>query len=121
MGLVPSDSFDLQLAADEILTNIASYAYGPDGGHITIEIIGDEKRVTIIFTDSGRPFDPKSLSSPDISSGLMDRKIGGLGIYLARQLTDTLSYSREGDKNILIMEKRVNRQESESIPSDRAD
>lgn len=107
MGLSPTEAFDLQLAADEIFTNIASYAYGVERGLVTIEVTSDNGRVAITFIDSGMPFDPESLPPPDISLDLRERKIGGLGIHLARQLTDRLSYRRDGEKNILTIEKAI--------------
>ncbi len=106
-GLSPTEAFDLQLAADEIFTNIASYAYGSESGSVSIEVIRDATTVVITFTDSGMPFDPESLPTPDISSGIEDRAIGGLGIHLARQLTDRLSYRRDDGRNILTIEKAI--------------
>jgi len=111
MELSPTEIFDLQLAADEIFTNIASYAYGAEGGSVSIEVIRDATTVIITFTDSGMPFNPENLPPPDISLDLSDRKIGGLGIYLARQLTDRLTYRRDDGKNILTIKKAISQPE----------
>ena len=60
-----------------------------------------------IFSDSGRPFDPLSEEKPDVESGLEDRQIGGLGIFLVMTTMDAVSYAYEGGRNILTMEKNL--------------
>jgi len=57
-------------------------------------------------TDSAPAFDPLSLPDPELDGDIEDRKIGGLGIYLVRQVMDTISYRYENGKNILTLEKR---------------
>ncbi len=106
-GTLEEESFDIQLAADEIFTNIASYAYGEGSGEVEIAVSINEDSITITFTDSGIPFNPLSLPAPDITRGTDERKIGGLGIYLVRELMDTVSYLRENGKNILTIQKRL--------------
>jgi anti-sigma regulatory factor (Ser/Thr protein kinase) len=60
----------------------------------------------IQVTDSAPAFDPLSLPDPELDGDIEDRKIGGLGIYLVRQVMDTISYRYENGKNILTLEKR---------------
>lgn len=105
-GAGPKEIFDLQLSADEIFTNISLYAYQESVGAVEITISSTEDSITITFTDSGRPFDPLSLPPPDITLGIDERKIGGLGIYLVRELMDTVTYQRRDEKNILVIEKQ---------------
>ena len=100
------ESFDILLAADEIFTNIASYAYGEGSGEVEIALTINDDSITIIFTDSGIPFNPLSLQSPDITRGIDERKIGGLGIHLVREIMDAVSYLRKDGKNILTIEKK---------------
>jgi Anti-sigma regulatory factor (Ser/Thr protein kinase) len=105
-GTLEEESFDIQLAADEIFTNIANYAYGKGDGEVEIALFVQDDLITITFTDSGIPFNPLTLPTPDITLGIDERKIGGLGIHLVRELMDTTSYLRENGKNILTIEKR---------------
>ncbi len=105
-GNLEEESFDIQLAADEIFTNIASYAYGEGSGEVEIALSINDDSITITFTDSGTPFNPLSLPSPDTTRGIDERKIGGLGIYLVREMMDAASYLRENGKNILSIEKK---------------
>lgn len=104
-GVRSQDLLDLQLAVDEAFTNIASYAYGPEGGDVDICIDVFESEITITITDSGKAFDPLSLGPPDIKGGVDERQIGGLGIYLIRQVTDNVTYLRRDGKNMLIINK----------------
>ena len=60
------------------------------GGSFVVEI-----------ADSGIPFDVLSLPDPDTTAGIMDREIGGLGVYFIRKMTDEVSYRREEGRNIL--------------------
>ncbi len=105
-GAGPKEIFDIELATDEIFTNIASYAYGKEKGEVEVTIRSDEHSITITLTDSGAPFNPLSLPSPDTTLGIDERKIGGLGIYLVRELMDNVTYLRENGRNILTIVKR---------------
>ena len=69
----------------------------------------DPQHPTLIFTvtDGGIPFDPTSQAEADITSSVENRKIGGLGIHLVRQLMDEIHYSREEGKNILTLIKKL--------------
>ena len=63
----------------------------------------DDQRLVIKILDNGTPFDVCTVPHPDISCGIRDRKIGGLGIYLIHKMVDELCYRREGDRNVLTM------------------
>ena len=93
--------YKVQLAVDEACTNIINYAYSGGAGplKIALELAGEDIMITI--RDKGKPFDPTSIPPPDISSGVDQRKIGGLGIYFMKKLMDSVSYSfdsREGNR-----------------------
>ncbi len=105
-GAGPKEIFDIELAADEIFTNIASYAYGKEKGEVEVTITSDEHSIIISLIDSGAPFNPLSLPSPDTTLGIDDRKIGGLGIHLVRKLMDNVTYMQENGRNILTLEKK---------------
>jgi serine/threonine-protein kinase RsbW len=104
-GFSKKKIFDIQLATEEALLNIFQYAYpGEHKGEVevTCEMKGDSE-LNIRILDTGIPFDILSLSEPDLACSLPDRKIGGLGCYLIRKLTDDVQYNRQGDTNILTL------------------
>ncbi len=100
----------LELIVEEIFVNIASYAYNPPGSgdvEITCSVKEDKMEVVVTFVDQGPEFDPLQMENPDVTKDLRDREIGGLGIFLAKNHADEITYRREGDKNILTVEKRL--------------
>ena len=101
-------AMSLNLALEEAVTNVILYAY-PDGidGLVDIEAFIREDCLEFILSDSGKPFDPTAAPAADITLGVEDRSIGGLGIYLVRNIMDTVSYRYENGKNILTMIKKV--------------
>jgi anti-sigma regulatory factor (Ser/Thr protein kinase) len=106
--LPPKVIFALDLALEETLMNVISYGY-PDGGdhQIIVRLALDRGEVTAEVEDDARPFNPLEAPEPDLSKPLEERLIGGLGIHLTRKMMDGLDYRRQGDKNLLMMKKRV--------------
>lgn len=87
------DVYAVQLAADEASTNIIQHAYGGEGEHeIEVECQVLPGTLTIILRDQGRAFDPASVPEPNVNARLQERKVGGLGMYLIRQLMDEVQY-----------------------------
>lgn len=105
-GLSPKVAFELNVALDEILTNVITHGYD-DSGPYPIQVRGrlEDGFMTIEVEDGGREFDPLKASEPDLDSGVEERPIGGLGIHLVRQLTDRLEYRRLEGRNLLTMWK----------------
>ena len=98
----------LFLALEEAVTNVILYAYPKETGRdIDILIEKKEQSLHISIIDSGVPFDPMSKATPDISLSAEERPIGGLGIYLVKQMMTKLEYNRIGGKNILTMIKQL--------------
>jgi anti-sigma regulatory factor (Ser/Thr protein kinase) len=98
----------INLALDEVLTNVISYAYEDDGTHeIEVHLEVEDEDVVVEVTDDGRPFDPLSVAAADIDLSLEERPIGGLGIHLVRRVMDHVEYRRDGDSNVLTMRKRI--------------
>jgi len=94
---------DIELATEEALLNIFQYAYpGEHKGQVevTCRMMSDSE-LNIRILDNGIPFDLLSLSAPDLTCPLPERKIGGLGCYLIRKMTDDVQYRRQGDANVL--------------------
>jgi anti-sigma regulatory factor (Ser/Thr protein kinase) len=86
------------LVIEEILTNVATHGGCPDApASVALEVKPD--RIAGKIGDSGTPFDLRDAPDPDIDEPVDDRKIGGLGLYLVRELTSTLDYRREGEQN----------------------
>ncbi len=98
----------LNLALEEAVSNVILYAY-PKGssGIVDIEAIVRKDKVDFIITDNGVPFDPTNAPDVDVTLGVEERQIGGLGIYLVRTIMDSVSYKREEGKNILSMTKNI--------------
>lgn len=92
------------LAFDELLSNIINYAYHDDDEH-QIEIRIDLTNETVIatITDDGIPFNPLQRQEPDTTLSLKERKIGGLGIHLVRQIIDEVNYERRDNKNVVTL------------------
>lgn len=105
MGLIPS----INLALEEALTNVIFYAYEKNTeNEITVDFSREGKKLTIVITDTGKPYDPLQKEDPDVSLSAEDRPIGGLGIFLIKQIMDEVSYQRIENKNQLIMIKSWN-------------
>jgi sigma-B regulation protein RsbU (phosphoserine phosphatase) len=101
-------AMSLNLALEEAVTNVILYAY-PEGsdGLVDIEAILSKDKLRFIISDSGMEFDPTAAPEADVTLGVEDRPIGGLGIYLVRKIMDTVSYERADGKNILSMTKKL--------------
>lgn len=103
-GLAAEKIGRVQLAVEEALVNIFRYAYRGKPGEVEIRGgIVEDNRFVIEILDSGAPFNVCSLPQPDVKSGLRERKLGGLGVFLIRNMVDELVYRREGDRNVLTM------------------
>jgi len=105
-GIAPDVVFQLNLAIDEALANSVNYAYGMDEGEIILEAEKIDNDVIFRLRDKGAPFDPtKEGEDVDTTSSAEERPIGGLGIFLIKQMMDEVTYERKEDENILIMKK----------------
>lgn len=99
----------IDIAIDELMSNIARYAYNPDVGPATIrvEVTEDPMAVIITFIDNGIPYDPLSNEDPDITLSAEEREIGGLGIYMVRKTMDEVVYEYKDGQNILRIRKNI--------------
>jgi anti-sigma regulatory factor (Ser/Thr protein kinase) len=106
-GLPAAVLFQLNVALDEILTNVISYGYEDDGAHqvvVRMALDGDWLRVEV--EDDGRPFDPLQVPEPDLAAGIDRPGNGGLGMHFVRSMMDEVAYRREDARNIFSMAKR---------------
>ena len=108
LGLPQTLNMPINLALEEAVSNVMLYAY-PDSnsGRVLVEAEKSPKKVVFTITDSGVPFDPTQQEEPDITQSAEERPIGGLGIFLVRQIMDTIRYERTNDKNILTLTKTL--------------
>jgi serine/threonine-protein kinase RsbW len=102
-GLDEKRKFGLLVAVEEAFVNVCHYAYPDSKGEVELICEGDGDSFAVTIKDRGVAFNVLSLPDPDITSDVMERKVGGLGIYFIRRLTDDVSYQREDGQNILRM------------------
>ena len=99
----------IDVAVEEIFVNVASYAYTPNTGSVTIRMDLQEKprAVVITFIDSGIPYNPLAKEDPDVSLSAEERSIGGLGIFMVKKTMDKMEYEYMDKQNILKMYKII--------------
>lgn len=97
----------IDVAVDEIFSNIANYAYvGKDGtATIIIDSLDSGTGVKLSFSDEGIEYNPLDREDPDVTLSAEDRDIGGLGIYLVKKTMDKVEYERRDGFNILTIYK----------------
>ena len=99
----------IDVAIDELFGNIALYAYEPLTGTATVRFEAEEdpKAVSITFIDTGMPYDPLAAEDPDISLGVEERDVGGLGVFLVKKTMDEVTYEYKDGQNILKIRKYI--------------
>ena len=107
-GFSPEKILDTQLAVEEVITNVIVHGYKKAGGEIHVACLIAEDSAGIRITDTAPPFNPLSIPEPDLAGEVSYRKVGGLGIYLVRQVMDEVRYRHENGKNILTLIKKKN-------------
>lgn len=108
LGLPQRFLFEINLALDELFTNIISYGFNDHSEHaIQVCIAADNGMLTITVEDDGIPFNPIARAEPRMPATIEDCTIGGLGIYLIKNLMDDVCYCRNQDKNVLTLKKRI--------------
>ncbi|MGO9263192.1 MAG: ATP-binding protein [Bryobacteraceae bacterium] len=119
-GLDAGAAFELNLVLDELFTNAVRHG-GCEGMknavHVRLRLL-ENGGVAVEFRDRGVPFDPTSAPEPDLAAPLSERRPGGLGIHLVRQIMRDLEYRRMGEWNQLTMRREARhegRQEAKSI------
>lgn len=97
----------INIAIDEIFSNISYYAYQNETGQVTMKVDMQEnpKAVCITFIDCGIPYNPLEKEDPDITLSIEEREIGGLGIYMVKKNMDEMEYEYSEGKNILVLKK----------------
>ena len=103
----PKVMMQISVAIDEIFGNIAYYAYGPAGGQATVQVETEPEKpaVVITFIDQGKPYNPLEKEDPDVTLSAAERKIGGLGIFLVKNIMDSVEYEYRQGQNVLRLRK----------------
>ena len=106
--LSPDLTFAMNLALDEVLTNIIIHGHDDQREHaISVRLVLERDALEAHIEDDGRPFNPLDAPPVDLDAVVENRPIGGLGIHIVRSTMDVLEYRREGDRNVLMMRKRT--------------
>ena len=106
--LSPDVAYAVNLSIDEILTNTISYGYDDEESHrIGIIVRMEADSLVVVITDDSAPFDLSAESRADVESGLEDREIGGLGIFLVHQMMDKVEYERVDGRNVVTLTKNM--------------
>ena len=100
---------EIEIAVEEIFVNIASYAYPPGTGVVSVETDISSKPETLIarFIDNGIKYDPLEKEDPDTGLSVEDTPIGGLGIFITKESMDDVIYEYKDNKNILTIRKEL--------------
>ena len=108
LGLSKKCIFEINLALDELFTNIISYGFADDDEHIIeVTLTPQNETLCLYIEDDGVPFNPVESREPDLSCTIEDCKIGGLGIHLIKNLMDEICYERCDDKNVITLKKNI--------------
>ena len=103
---IDEDRCNIDVAIDEICANIVDYGYEGMYGEINCKIKVQENKFEITIIDKGKAFNPL-----EVNNDIDELKIGGLGIYLVKQLMDELKYEYLDNQNILYMNKTFRQEE----------
>lgn len=98
---------DIHVCVEEIFVNIASYAYCDTIGQVEIELEVTEDTFRMLFRDSGIPYNPLDKAAPDTTLSAEERDIGGLGIFMIKEMMDTVTYEYKENKNWLCITKNI--------------
>lgn len=98
---------EIRLICEEVFMNVISYAYPAGDGEMQIGYEFDKKSkcMTLLICDSGVEFDPTKAEEPDLTVDIMERQIGGLGIFMVKKIADSVVYERKDKMNVLTIKK----------------
>lgn len=100
-------AMQIVMCLEEIFVNIAHYAYEDSQGTFLLKMWTDEDKIILEFRDHGVAFDPLAKPDPDVTLGIAERKVGGLGIYFVKKMMDEVRYARVDGENILTLVKKL--------------
>lgn len=108
LGLSMEMIMNLNLVMEEMVVNVIDYAY-PEGKEADIELLAksDGKELTFVLSDQGREFDPTAKEDNDMSENPAERQLGGMGIFIVKNIMNKVTYQRLDGKNLLTMTKGI--------------
>ena len=108
LGLDMELQMNLNLVMEEMVSNVIFYAY-PEGKTADIELQAESngKELTFVLSDQGKEFDPTAKEDADPDVNPIDREIGGMGIYIVKNIMNQVTYQRLEGKNLLTMTKKI--------------
>jgi serine/threonine-protein kinase RsbW len=111
LGLGMELQMNLNLVMEEMVTNVIFYAY-PQGEVADIELLAksDGKELTFVLSDQGKEFDPTAKEDADLDVNPADRELGGMGIFIVKNIMNKVTYQRLEGKNLLTMTKGIDDQ-----------
>ena len=106
-GLSPSNAYDLDLILEELFTNVFKYSSG--AGEVTVDLTRDDSTITIALRefDVAKAYDITRAPEPDLTRPIAERKVGGLGIHMVRQLAETIRYEYKDRVSTTTITKKV--------------
>ena len=106
-GFKQQEVADIRLAVDEAYTNIIKHAYKHDDSKsVEIELGYNSNEFWVSLLDRGRTFDPSTYTEPNVRKKIKEKKRGGVGVYLIKNLMDEVEYVKEGSLNEIRMTKK---------------
>ena len=114
LGLSMELQMNLNLVMEEVVSNVIFYAY-PEGVEASVELQAeyDGKELTFVLSDKGREFDPTLKEDLDLDTNPADRELGGMGIFIVKNIMNHVTYQRLEGKNLLTMKKKIEQEENE--------
>lgn len=106
-GLDKTAATEIMTASEEIIVNVIHYAYPHNAGNIKIGYDHEPDRIIVTVTDGGIPFNPLERPEVDTSLSIDERQEGGLGIFMAKNMTDEIIYEYKDSKNCLSLIKYI--------------
>ncbi|UCE82696.1 MAG: ATP-binding protein [Deltaproteobacteria bacterium] len=101
-GVSPGRITEIGVATEEALVNICMYAYQGATGDVKVScMLDDENRFVIEIEDTGMAFDLLGVGDPNLTDDIAEREVGGLGVFIIKELMNEVQYRREDNKNIL--------------------
>lgn len=101
-GLSDEQLWKLELVFEEVVVNVIRYAYPPEAPDtVTVGYVARDNHFAVQVRDSGQPFDPLAGADPDLTLGIAERRVGGLGRFLTRRLASHAEYARQDGHNVL--------------------
>ena len=107
-GTPPEVIMEMVLVQEELVTNVAKYSGLDTSDEVTVSVRVDSDGLSLEIRDSGAAFDPLSEGErAELGADIDHARVGGLGVHLVTQLTDTQSYRRDNNDNVLTVTRSI--------------